>query len=184
MIREVSFYRRKDPPYSFSYKFKEEERDSLVSNILNVSEKIVDVVAYCLMPTHIHFILKQLQEKGISRFMSFIQNSYTRYFNTRYKRKGPLWEGRFKSVLVKDDAQFTHLTRYLHLNPTSSGLVENPEDWKYSSYKEYLGLVDAKKKICNFSEYMDMPAGKYKEFVTDRVDYQRELAKLKKLVLE
>jgi len=184
MIREVSFYQRKDPPYSFSYRFKEEERDSLVSNILNVSEKIVDVVAYCLMPTHIHFILKQLQEKGISRFMSFIQNSYTRYFNTCHKRKGPLWEGRFKNVLVKNDDQFIHLTRYVHLNPVSSFLVNEPEAWKYSSYGEYVGTIREEERICNFSDYVNMNAEMYKNFVTDRIDYQRELTKIKKLMLE
>jgi len=184
MIREVSFYQIKDRPHSFSYGFKEEERDSLVSNVQNVSEKIVDVVAYCLMPTHIHFILKQLQDRGISRFMSFIQNSYTRYFNTRYKRKGPLWESRFKNVLVKTDDQFIHLTRYVHLNPVSSFLVNEPEAWKYSSYGEYLGITREEERICNFSDYVNMNAQMYKDFVTDRIDYQRELTKIKKLMLE
>ncbi len=184
MIQEVDFYRKKNLPCSFSHYTKMKDNDNSAVQILVDGEKIVEIIAYCLMPTHLHFILKQLRENGISQFMGLILNSFTRYFNSRYKRKGPLWEGRFKSVLVKDDAQFIHLTRYLHLNPTSSGLVDAPEDWKYSSYKEYLGLVDVKKKICNFSEYIDMPAGKYKEFVTDRVDYQRELTKLKKLVIE
>jgi len=184
MIGEIAFYRGKDVSCRFSEHLKTEKKNCRELQIFIDGERIVDIVAYCLMPTHLHFILKQLREKGISQFMGLILNSFTRYFNSRYKRKGPLWEGRFKSVLVKDDAQFIHLTRYLHLNPTSSGLVDNPQDWKYSSYKEYLGLVDEGKKICNFSEYIDIPAEKYKEFVTDRVDYQRELAKLKKLVLE
>jgi len=186
MIGGITFYREREKDVScrFSEYLKTKKENGSKLQVLIGGEKIVEIIAYCLMPTHLHLILKQLREKGISQFMGLILNSFTRYFNSRYKRKGPLWEGRFKSVLVKDDAQFIHLTRYLHLNPTSSGLVENPEDWKYSSYKEYLGLVDAKKKICNFSEYIDMRAEEYKEFVTDRVDYQRELAKLKKLVLE
>ncbi|MBL7073461.1 MAG: transposase [Candidatus Omnitrophica bacterium] len=184
MIGEIAFYREKDVSCRFSEHLKTEKKHGSKLQISVGGEKIVEIIAYCLMPTHLHFILKQLREKGISQFMGLILNSFTRYFNSRYKRKGPLWEGRFKNVLVKDDAQFVHLTRYLHLNPTSSGLVDSPEDWKYSSYKEYLGLVDDKEKICNFSEYIDMPAEKYKEFVMDRMDYQRELTKLKKLVFE
>ena len=70
--------------------------------------------------------------------MRRLLNSYTRYFNEKIKRKGPLWEGRFKKVLVNSDEQLLHLTRYVHLNPVSAGIVEKPEDWPCSSYREYI----------------------------------------------
>ncbi len=78
------------------------------------------------MPTHIHLILKQLKEDGISAYMSKILNSYTCYFNRRTKRKGPLWESRFKRVEVTSDEQLLHLTRYIHLNPVTAHIVEEP----------------------------------------------------------
>jgi len=143
-------------------------------------EKLVEIIAYCIMPTHVHLILKQLKEKGISNYMSKLLNSYTRYFNTKYKRKGPLWEGRFKNVLVDNDEQLLHLTRYIHLNPVTAYLVNKPEEWPASSYKEYLG----KEEICKYSNILDIKAESYKKFVEDQVSYQRELAKIKELVLE
>ena len=67
------------------------------------------IIAYCLMPTHFHLILKQLHEDGISQHVAGALNSYSHYFNTKYKRLGPLWVGRFKSVLVDSDEHFCTL---------------------------------------------------------------------------
>jgi putative transposase len=136
------------------------------------------------MPTHIHLILLQLKEQGISRFINLALKSYSKYFNTKYKRKGPLWEGRFKNVLVETNEQFLHLTRYLHLNPTTAFLDSKPEKWSFSSYREYLGLTKGDNKICNYSKYLDMDSSTYKEFVEDQIDYQRKLKTIKNLILE
>lgn len=136
------------------------------------------------MPTHIHLILQQLKNYGISRFMNLILKSYSKHFNIKHKRKGPLWEGRFKNVLVETNEQFLHLTRYIHLNPVTDYLVNKPEDWKFSSYREYIGLVDKDERICDFSDYLDMDIPSYQGFVNDRIVYQRELAQIKHLILE
>lgn len=112
--------------------------------------------------------------------MKNILDSYTRYFNIKNKRKGPLWQGRFKSVLVENDEQLLHLTRYIHLNPTSDGLVNFPEDWFYSSYNEYLKRSDD--KICNYSEHIYIDPEKYKEFVESRENYQKQLNVIKHLL--
>lgn len=160
--------------------------DEFLNTHLKDKEKIVDVLAYCIMPTHVHLVLKQLKEKGISIFISNILNSYARYFNTAHKRKGPLWEGRFKSVLVETDEQLLHLTRYVHLNPVTAYLVDSPELWGFSSYKEY--LLEAENnivsRICNFSGAIDMAPVFYKKFTEDRISYQRDLVKIKSLILE
>ena len=150
---------------------------------LDIEEKFVDIIAYCIMPTHIHLILKQKKEKGISIFMSQISNSYAKYFNLKHKRKGPLWEGEFKNVLVSNDEQLLHLTRYIHLNPVTAGLVEKPQDWEFSSYQEYLNEIKDK-RICNFKELLDIDPVSYKKFTEDRISYQKELAKIKHLLLE
>lgn len=151
---------------------------------LQQKEKLVQIIAYCLMPTHLHLVLKQLKENGISVFIGNILNSYARYFNTKHKRKGPLWEGKFKNVLVKTNEQFLHLTRYIHLNPVSAFLVDDPHDWKFSSYREYINLVKTKEKICDFSNYFNLDASSYEQFVNERIDYQRELERIKHLILE
>ena len=118
----------------------------------------------------------------ISVFMKNILDSYTRYFNIRTKRKGPLWQSRFKNVMVENDEQMLHLTRYLHLNPTSEGLIESPEEWPYSSYAEYIGSDED--KICNTDILSDIHPTEYRAFVEARIDYQKEISHLKDLYLE
>ena len=184
ILDEFAFYVIKNQPCSFSFFKKAESNFNSVAPIhLNPARKLVEIIAYCIMPTHIHLILEQLTEKGISKFVTLILQSYTRYFNKKHNRKGPLWEGRFKNVLIENEDQFLHLTRYIHLNPVTAYLVENPLDWQYSSCKEYVGLVK-NNKVCTFSQYFDMDAPSYEKFVTDRIGYQRELAVAKNLLLE
>lgn len=153
-------------------------------SISKAKEKYVQIIAYCLMPTHIHLILKQLKEKGISNFMGNLLNSYCRYFNTKHRRKGPLWETKFQNVLVETDEQLLHLTRYIHLNPVTASIVDKPEDWSFSSHSEFLSKVNNNERICEYSDILDIEPFSYAKFVEDRITYQRELAKIKSLILE
>lgn len=143
----------------------------------------VQIIAYCLMPTHFHLILKQLENDGISKFIGNILNSYTRYFNIKHKRRGPLWEAKFKNVLIENDEQILHLTRYLHSNPTTASLVKKPEQWFYSSYKEYLG-TSGELALCDYKDLIDIDPKSYRKFVNNRISYQRELAKIKAQMLD
>lgn len=147
-------------------------------------EQLVQIVAYCLMPTHFHLVLKQLVDNGISLFMKNVLDSYTRFFNTHHKRKGPLWEGKFRNILVESDEQLLHLTIYLHLNPVTALLVDKPEDWLFSSYKEYLSLVNDSSITCKFNDILEIKPLRYSKFVNDQISYQRELAKIKKLLID
>ncbi|MDO8489408.1 MAG: transposase [Candidatus Omnitrophota bacterium] len=167
-------------------RINEDNLEGFIRGHLKDKEKIVEIIAYCIMPTHIHLILRQLKEKGISVFMSNVLNSYTRYFNTLHKRKGPLWEGRFKNVLVETDEQLLHLTRYIHLNPVTAYLADRPGFWNFSSCKEYFLETndDTVNKICNFTGLIDVTPVSYKMFVEDRISYQRDLAKIKTLTLD
>ncbi len=149
---------------------------------VNEDEKLVQVISYCIMPTHFHLVLKQLKEEGISKFVGDVSNSYSRYFNNKNNRGGTLWKGRFANIPVDSDEQLLHLTRYIHLNPTTAGLVENPEDWPYSSYETYTSKE--RNGICNYENILDIDPEKYKDFVSARKDYQKSLAKIKKITLE
>jgi len=185
MLFSMRYYQIKGISVAFSDFMKKSSIDSFNEKFFEVSDKkdfLVNITAFCIMPTHIHLIVQQLVEKGISRFMSNILNSYTRYFNLKHKRRGPLWEGRFKSVLVENDEQLLHLTRYIHLNPTSAGIIDKPQEWIFSSYREYIGKCE--NSLCNIKDVMDISKQDYKRFVEDRILDQRELAQIKHLILE
>lgn len=187
MLHLLAFFQVEEPPSSFSVytrlkKVQMEGFEKCFDLITKDQERIVQIITYCLMPTHIHLVLKQLAPAGISIFVGNVLNSYTRYFNLKHHRKGPLWESRFQNVLVKDDEQLLHLTRYIHLNPVAASLVDKPQKWAYSSYKEYTDVADH--LICQFRDLIEFDQDKYKKFVEDRISYQRELAKIKKLILD
>ncbi len=193
MINVICYYQREKPAIKFSDFIRSPQAKQDHLKRMNSfppqrwergdKEKLVEIVAYCVMPTHLHLTLKQLKENGISIFMGNILNSYAKYFNTKHERKGHLWEGRFKHVLVESDEQLLHLTRYIHLNPTTAYLVDKPEDWLVSSYREYLAGT-GNSKICKYDDILDIEPKDYKEFVEDRISYQRELAKIKHLFLD
>jgi len=180
----LNYYKAENPPVRFSIFSDIKNKESFYQRHFDSQDDLVEIIAYCFMPTHIHLILRQLKKDGISIFMSRVLNSYTRYFNLKNKRKGPLWESRFKNVEVGTDEQLLHLTRYIHLNPVTANLVEDPQDWNFSSYNEYLGEKQFKESICNYSRLLDIVPEDYKKFVSSRKDYQRELAELKELFLE
>jgi len=182
MIEMMKFYGYEKRPSRFSEYVRIKNKDKYLKKYTHSEDTIVDLVAYCLMPTHIHFLLVQKKDKGISTYMKNILDSYTRYFNNKNSRKGPLWQGRFKSAHVESDEQLLHLTRYIHLNPTSSKLVPTPEEWLYSSYREY--LYESERNVCTFTNYIDINPEEYRHFVTSRKDYQAKLNKIKHLLLE
>jgi len=181
----IYFYCREKPEYKFSalLSLNEITKNEILAEMSN-AKKLVDILGYCIMPTHLHIILKQLKENGISKFMNLMLKSYSRYFNLKYNRLGPLCEARFKNVLVETDEQLLHLTRYIHLNPVSQSLVKKPQEWKYSSYLEYLGKSEYGFRICNFESFIDIMPENYEQFVSERIDEQRELEKIKHLTIE
>jgi putative transposase len=182
MINLIRYYRLERPPTKFSAFMELKDQELFFKTYCLTRELLVNVISYCVMPTHLHIALKQLKSNGISTFMGNVLNSYTRYFNTRSGRKGPLWQSRFKHVPIESDAQLSHLTRYIHLNPVTEHLCEDPGAWAYSSYREYMG--ESHDSLC-VRDYGLFPSpSAYRDFVLDQKDYQRSLAHLKALHLE
>jgi putative transposase len=102
----------------------------------NIHEE-VELLAYCLMPNHIHLELFQKTAEGIAKLMRSVMTGYVMYFNNKYKRQGRLFQGTYKAVEVKTVPYWLHLSRYIHLNP-----VDLVADYKYydnSSFKYYSG---------------------------------------------
>lgn len=183
----LNYYRFANPPLKFSY-FKELsilEKQNLLAKMSNEFNKLVEIFVYCLMPNHIHLLLKQLQEGGISEFMSRVSGAYSHYFNIRHKRVGHLFQGNFGAVRIETDEQLVHVSRYIHLNPVSSYIIDikDLENYEYSSYPEYIGK---RKGFCNTQEVLSLfdSINTYKGFVNDQADYARELENIKHLTLE
>ncbi|MDP2653690.1 MAG: transposase [Candidatus Omnitrophota bacterium] len=158
--------------------------DKCFRDVLQGKLRIVDVYAFCIMPTHIHLVLKPLTNGSVAQFMGNILNSYSKYFNFKYDRQGPLWTGPFKNVLVETEEQLLHLIRYIHLNPAVANLVSAVDGWQYSSYREYLGQVTIQKGVCSKLYLGGMLKNAYQKFVEERLPYQKELALIKHLVKE
>ena len=180
----VKYYSIETQALKFSTFSKIKDKQKFNKIHFDTPETLVKIISYCFMPTHIHLVLRQEKDNGISKFMNNILNSYSRYFNLRTKRKGPLWEARFKNVKVETDEQLMHLTRYLHLNPTTASLVKRPGNWQHSSYQEYLGKIEENECMCEFSEFLEIKPKDYKEFVNSNASYQRELGLIKNLFLD
>jgi len=138
-----------------------------------------DIIAYCLMPNHFHLLLLvQKEEKIVTALKNFFL-SYSKSLNKEMGRSGPLFEGRFRSKLVPDDDYLLHLTRYIHLNPVRANLVNKPEEWKFSSYQDYLSpnkITFANKNII-LKQVED-----YQQFVKNNQKFDKE--KLANLLFE
>ena len=114
------------------------EMGTQTSEVLETSEVYASIVAYCLMPNHYHLLVCP-HDDSLSRRMQRFSISYTKAINKRYERVGPLFQGQFQASLVDCNEHLLHLSRYLHLNPVVTGLVGKPEDWEFSSYRDYIG---------------------------------------------
>lgn len=187
----VDYYRFSNTPLSFSklMNLEKEERMRILVGLKKENAIHVEISVYCLMPNHFHFLLKQVTGKGISVFMANLQNSYVKYFNIKNERAGPLFQSMFKAVRIENDAQLLHVSRYIHLNPSTAYIVEpeNLEDYKWSSLNTYLdenfdkisNFVNSEIILSFFKKRKD-----YLKFILDQASYQRELDKIKHLTLE
>jgi REP element-mobilizing transposase RayT len=100
----------------------------------------IKVAAYCLISSHYHILLKT-PEANISRSMRHLNGVYTQRFNRRHRLDGPLFRGRYKSIVVSADPYLLQLVRYIHKNPVKAGLVRKPEQYAWSSHKGYLSVA-------------------------------------------
>lgn len=135
------------------------------------------------MPNHFHITVRQDKENGIKTFLQRVLNSFSHYYRKKYVGHGPLFESVFKAVRVETDEQLVHLSRYHHLNPVTSRLVEYPSDYQFSSYNAYMKrdmlFVDTSFVLSHFKT-----PKQYEEFVVGRKDYQRELDEIKHLLFK
>lgn len=127
----------------------------------------VTVIAYCLMPNHYHFLIRQDGVQAAGLLPQRVFNSYTKAFNKRYQRSGTLFEGRYRAIHVDRDDYLLHLCRYTHANPVKAGLVSYPEDWSYSNYQEWIGVRNGTLCDVALAEALFPNRESYRQFVMD-----------------
>lgn len=162
-------------------------------------DKLVEILAFCFMPNHIHLLLRQLKGNGITKFMSKVGTGYAGYFNRKYERKGYVFQNRFSAVHIKDDTQLKTVFVYIHANPLS--LIEPKwkekgiknlekainflENYKWSSYSDYLGKKNFP-SVTDREFILKIIGGEQdcKEFVDQWVRYKGEIKEFAELSLE
>ncbi|MBI2036236.1 transposase [Candidatus Microgenomates bacterium] len=181
------FYQYDNPSLRFSFynRLPQDQKAEFLEN-LYLNKPIVEIICFCLMPNHFHFLLKGVEGRGINQFMSNFQNSFAKYFNIKTNRTGSLFQQNFRAVRIESDEQLIHVSRYIHLNPMTAFLIktiEELENYPWSSYSDYIRREKTylRKDIIldSFRSIAD-----YKKFVANQVDYQRKLDRIKHLILE
>lgn len=151
--------------------------------LLETVNRTVDIIAYCLNPNHYHFILNQLEERGVEKFMHKLGMGYTNYFNKKHERSGSLFQGPFKSIHIDSDEYLLHLSVYVNANHAIHNYPE--KDWPYSSYLDYIGKREGKlsSKETILGQF-DNNHLEYEKFTQTNIDYFREKKELEKYILE
>jgi len=189
-VEAFSLYRFLKPPMRLSLfrKLSFEERRKTMMELTKQGERLIDIICYCLMPNHIHFLVKQLYDSGISTFMRKFTDSYSRYFNTKHKRIGHLFQGAFRAIRIETNEQLLHVSRYIHLNPVTAFIIQ-PQDletYQWSSIAEFIKTPNQNQKICQSKIILDQFSSEkeYKNFLLDQVDYARKLKSIEHLIME
>jgi putative transposase len=160
---------------------------------------LVEVLAFCFMSNHIHLLLKQLKNNGISKFMLKVGTGFASYFNKKYGRKGHLFQSRFGAVHIKTEEQFKNVFVYIHTNPISlvapiwkergiedsKRAIELLENYRWSSYLDYIGKKNFP-SVTNRELLVKILGGEKncREFVENWILYKAEIRSLGSAVLE
>jgi putative transposase len=132
------------------------------------------ITAWVLMNNHFHLVI-QTPEPNLSRGMQWLNGSYAGWFNDRHERCGHLFQGRFKAFLIEKESYFTEVLRYVVLNPVRAGIVQQPEAYRWSSYRATVGLdnapawLDVNAVLSAFSDDRADAQIQYGQFVLDRI---------------
>jgi REP element-mobilizing transposase RayT len=165
--------------------FLEKKNGSFASHLeAKLPNQLVQIIAYCLNPNHYHFILRQIEEKGIEKFMQRIGTGYSKFFNQKYERTGSLFQGPFKSSQIQPN-NLLYLSAYVNCNSEIHGIAK-AGDYRWSSFLEYVGndrnglCMEGKKVVLdNFKGGDD-----YKNFAKENVMHFQEKKIDEKLILE
>ncbi len=189
LLQLLDYYRFSENPVRFSHFFRLPKNDKLeiMSNLYKTGVPYVEIYCLVIMSNHFHLLVKQSLDDGIKTFIGNMQNSYAKYLNIRTNRTGALFQSPFKAVRIENDYQFLHVSRYIHLNPLTSHVLDSLDDLKsypWSSYFDY--LADESRPLINTNLLMGLMKTKERlsKFTLDQADYQHKIERVKHLTID
>ncbi len=178
-------------------RFKKENRGP--SSTVDERDKFVEILSFCFMPNHIHLLLKQIKDIGITKFMAKVGTGYAGYFNRKYNRKGYVFQNRFKDVYIKDDDQLKTVFTYIHTNPislvepgwkengikNSERVIEFLKEYKWSSYQDYIAQKNFP-SVAQRDFLLEVMGGERgcREAINDWIKYKKEINRFPEILLD
>ncbi len=160
---------------------------------------LVEILCFCFMPNHIHLLLRQVEDSGITNFMRKFGTGYALYFNKKHNRKGHLFQSKFQAVHIKNDKQLQAVFTYIHANPASiieprwkekgtrfpKKIIDFLTNYKWSSYQDYLGK-DNFPSVTDRGFIFEFAGGVKgcKSLVEDWIENKRKIVSLDQITLE
>ncbi|OGI25714.1 MAG: hypothetical protein A3J76_01100 [Candidatus Moranbacteria bacterium RBG_13_45_13] len=167
--------------------YKDSHPSSSLDKFLKLSfserRRLVEIIAYCCNPNHFHFILKQVSEKGIEKFMHRLSTGYTKYFNDKHHRSGSLFQGTFKATHINRDGLLLYLVVYVNCNSEIHG-VAKAKNYRWCSFPCYLkkGRNDIVNKSIILEEFNNLHS--FKEFSVSHIRHFEERKADEKIFIE
>ena len=144
---------------------------------------LVHIICYCINPNHYHFILQQKADRGVEKFMQRMGIGFTKYYNQRHRRQGPLFIGGYRSKLIETNEYLLHVSAYVNLNHKVHQLGNRISK---SSWDEYTSLNPLINPVCQTDSILEQFASKkeYASFALDALQISQEKKEMKALLLE
>jgi putative transposase len=121
------------------------EYTDFVALMVRATDRVpMRVLAYCLMPNHFHLVLWPRKDGELSGWMHYLMTCHVRRFHCRHRTDGRIWQGRFKAFPIQRDDHLVTVLRYVERNPLRGGLVSDPGDWRWSSFRQRVGSGDGR----------------------------------------
>lgn len=195
-LNPVNIQRRREIRSSFKKKIR---RDRVSTDFVDNRDKLVEILCFCFMPNHIHLLVKQVRDGGISRFMAKLGIGYAGYFNRKYQRKGYLFQNRFDAVKIKTEEQLKIVLVYIHTNPISliypewkeikvqnfNKIIKFLENYKWFSHLDCIGIKNFP-SVTQRDFMLDLfgSIAGYQEFIKDYISWKGEPKEYSELFLE
>ena len=128
--------------------------------------------AFCLMPNHIHLLVEQCGDESISKLLLKVSTSFSKYINIKYKRIGHVFQDRFKSVRIETNSQLMLISSYIHMNPVKDFVTEKPEEYRWSSYGDF--IFDRKNSILH-KQFLIEVFGSIKNFINENTKMYKKI---------
>lgn len=188
-LKTIEYYHFSNPPIRFSYFMRSSprRRQEILESLYLLNNLKVEIYAFALMPNHFHLLLKQNQDDGIRNFISLIQNSFAKYLNTITPRTGSVFQQVFKGVRIENESQFSHVARYIHLNPLTNYVIKSTKElptYLLTSFPDYVSTEPRPFVNTEPLSKLFSSIDKFTQHTLDQVDYQRTLNQIEHLATE